>query len=82
MRPLSLLLVCALAGCATLPERPAVSFYLNPDPMLIPQTPVDRPGLARKLTPPDLPAPICLTEADHLALEGYFDQLDAWRARH
>ena len=68
-----------LAGCTgAFPERPQVSFYNAPEPMLIPQEPVARPG-KRAITPAPIPAPLCLTDADHLKLEGYFEQLDAWR---
>ena len=68
-----------LAGCTgAFPARPPVSFYVAPEPMLIPQEPVARPGM-RPIRPPPVPAPICLTDADHLKLEGYFEQLDAWR---
>ncbi len=67
-----------LAGCSALPARPDVSFYLNPDPMLIPQDPVARAGF-RPIRPAPIPAPICLTENDHLALSAYLDAIDARR---
>lgn len=68
-----------LVGCTgAFPERPPVSFSVAPEPMLIPQEPVARPG-RRAIRPAPIPAPICLTDADHLKLEGYFEQLDAWR---
>ena len=74
------ILACLLlTGCTgAFPERPPVSFSVAPEPMLIPQEPVARPGM-RPIRPPPVPAPICLTDADHLKLEGYFEQLDAWR---
>ncbi len=79
MRIVLALALCLLAGCApALPARPQVAFYVDPDPLLIPQEPVARPGL-RAITPAPVPAPICMTDADHLALETYFDQIEALR---
>jgi hypothetical protein len=78
------LFCAALAGCAgpTLPPRPDVSFFVHQDPLMVPNPKVapKRMG-ARMLLPPDIPAPICLTDADHIALQNYLDQVDTWRAR-
>jgi hypothetical protein len=78
MRPVLLILVLGFAGCAAFPARPDVAFYVHPDPLVIPQAPTARANMPRAITPAPIPAPICLTEADHLALSGYFDQVDAW----
>jgi len=77
---LILLAVLLLAGCASrpFPERPDVAFYHHPTPLLIPQAPVQRPGM-RPLTPPPVEAPVCMTDMDHAALSTYFDRIDAWR---
>jgi hypothetical protein len=58
-----------------------VSFYVHQDPLMVPSSlPPKRMG-ARMLLPPPVPAPICLTDADHLALQRYLDQIDEWRKR-
>jgi len=78
---LTVFAVLLLAGCASsrpFPERPDVAFYHHPTPLLIPQAPVQRPGM-RPLTPPPVEAPICVSESDHTALSLYFDRIDAWR---
>ena len=70
-----------LAGCTgAFPARPPVSFYVAPEPMLIPQEPVARPGM-RPIRPAPIPADICITTEDHLKLGAYFDAIDAWRKR-
>lgn len=79
---LPFLVVVLLAGCATpLPARPPVSFYNVPDPPMIAQPAVPRAGFKRALQPPPVAAPICLTDADHLLLEAYFEQVEAQRTR-
>ena len=82
MRPLLAAALCLLAaGCAT-PARPTVSWYVNPEPMKIPQEPVPYGGSrTRKITPPPVPAPMCLTDRDFQALSTYLDQIDAARSR-
>lgn len=79
IRPLMLACAALVVGCATpapFPARPDVSWYVHQDPLMIPQAPVKRPGM-RAIMPPPVPAPLCLTDQDHLALEAYLDQVEA-----
>ena len=80
MRTLLAASLCLLAGCAApaFPVRPPLAFYVDPDPLLVPQDAVARPGL-RAITPAPVPAPVCMTDQDHLALSEYLDAIDALR---
>jgi hypothetical protein len=61
---------------AAIPARPAVEFYVNPDPMEVPGPIIERPGL-RPLHAPPIPVDVCITAAEHVALDAYLDQVDA-----